>query len=85
MGRVGSFLGWNERQNAAFTSRYQVLTVDIASAEQKKMFLGEGEVRVCRYCGGDSSRTIFREQSHCDTNISRASLSSKALITGIDR
>lgn len=59
-----SFLRWNERQNHAFTSRYQVLTVDIASAEQQKIFLGEGELRVCRYCSDDSTRTTFKEQSH---------------------
>lgn len=58
------FLRWNDVQNKAFTERYQVLSVDIESAEQKKIFLGEGESRICRYCGDDSTRTTFKEQSH---------------------
>jgi hypothetical protein len=58
------FLRWNDVQNKAFTERYQVLSVDIESAVQKKIFLGEGEPRICRYCGDDSTRTTFKEQSH---------------------
>jgi hypothetical protein len=59
-----SFLLWNERQNEAFTKQYMVLFVDIASAEQKKIFLGEGEAKICRYCGDDPTRTTFKEVSH---------------------
>lgn len=59
------FLRWNERQDKIFSERYELIAFEnIASATQKKRYLGEDETKVCRYCGDDATRTTFKELSH---------------------
>jgi hypothetical protein len=61
---LDEFLATNSARNTVFAERYYILKIDIESANQQKIFLGLGQPRVCRYCGGDESATTFKEESH---------------------
>ncbi|MGS0738107.1 MAG: HNH endonuclease [Pseudomonas sp.] len=61
---IEKFLGLNRNRLQAFSQRYEFRVVSIVSPTQDKIYLGQGQPRICRYCGEDASSTTFKEQSH---------------------
>jgi len=61
---LDSFLRWNDRQDQAFAECYRIISVEIESPNQKKIYLGQNQPRLCRYCDEGPEHTTFKEKSH---------------------